>query len=80
MQRRGLSKDESAADKILVIAIVALISISLLSVLAYMNLDSGDSNAEAQDDWVDPVIEIENESHSMGSVGAPTQYGQHPID
>ena len=58
MQRRGLSKDESAADKILVIAIVALISISLLSVLAYMNLDSGDSNAEAQDDWVDPVIEI----------------------
>ena len=31
MQRRGLSKDESAADKILVIAIVALISISLLS-------------------------------------------------
>ena len=68
MQRRGLSKDESAADKILVIAIVALISISLLSVLAYMNLDSGDSNAEAQDDWVDPVIEIENESHSHGDL------------
>ena len=68
MQRRGLSKDESAADKILVIAIVALISISLLSVLAYMNLDSGDSNTEAQDDWVDPVIEIENESHSHGDL------------
>ena len=33
-----------------------------------MNLDSGDSNAEAQDDWVDPVIEIENESHSHGDL------------
>ena len=58
MQRRGLSDNESAADKILVIAIVTLIAISLLSVLAYMNLDSGDSNVDTQEDWIDPVIEI----------------------
>ena len=58
MQRRGLSDNESAADKILVIAIVTLISISLLSVLAYMNLDTEDSMADTQDDWVDPVIEL----------------------
>ena len=58
MQRRGLSDNEAAADKILVIAIVTLIAISLLSVLAYMNLDSGDYNVDTQEDWIDPVIEI----------------------
>ena len=64
MRRRALSVDESATDKILVIAIVTLISISLLSVLAYMNLDSGDSNVDVPEIWVDPVVEIEDENHS----------------
>ncbi len=68
MRRRGLSADESATDKILVIAIVTLISISLLSVLAYMNLDSGDSDVGSQNDWVDPVVEIEDENHSHGDL------------
>ena len=70
MQRRGLSDNESAADKILAIAIVTLIAISLLSVLAYMNLDSGDSNVDTQEDWVDPVIEIENENKSIGTISS----------
>ena len=39
MQTRSLKDDENAADKVIVIALVALLTISVISGLAYMSLD-----------------------------------------
>ncbi|MBK29707.1 MAG: hypothetical protein CMB49_03230, partial [Euryarchaeota archaeon] len=64
MRRSTLSMDDSAVDKILVIAIVALTSVSLISILAYVNLDSTTSNVDIEADWIDPVVEIEDANHS----------------
>ena len=47
MRTEQLKEDERAADKVIVIALVSLLTISLISGLAYMSLDdSGDDNEE----------------------------------
>ena len=43
MQTRRLREDERAADKIIVIALASLLTVSVLSALAYMSLDDDDS-------------------------------------
>ena len=65
MQPRGLLKDSEAADQIITYAFVGLVVISLLSATAYLAL-GGDKNVEemAAAEWVDPVVEIEDENHS----------------
>ena len=47
MQTKELKEDERAADKVIVIALVALLTISLISGLAYMSLDSGDDENQS---------------------------------
>ena len=66
MQTKELKEDERAADKVIVIALVALLTISLISGLAYMSLDSGDDENQSDQTsaWIDPVVEIEDENHS----------------
>ena len=66
MQTRRLRDDERAADKVIVIALVSLLTISVISGLAYMSLDDdGDENEGSQTSkWIDPVVEIEDENHS----------------
>ena len=66
MRTEQLKEDERAADKVIVIALVSLLTISLISGLAYMSLDdSGDDNEGDQAAaWIDPVVEIEDENHS----------------
>ena len=46
MQTRRLREDERAADKIIVIALASLLTVSVLSALAYMSLDDDESNEE----------------------------------
>ncbi len=66
MQTRRLREDERAADKIIVIALASLLTVSVLSALAYMSLDDDGSDNESSEspEWIDPVVEIEDESHS----------------
>ena len=66
MLRRELHDDVSAADKVIVIALVSLLTVSVISAIAYMSLDSDeeDSSDSKSMDWVDPVVEIEDENHS----------------
>ena len=66
MQTKELKEDERAADKVIVIALVALLTISLISGLAYMSLNSGDDENQSDQTsaWIDPVVEIEDENHS----------------
>ena len=66
MLRRQLNDDDSAADKIIVIALVSLLTVSVISAIAYMNLDTekNDSDSKQSMEWVDPVVEIEDENHS----------------
>ena len=65
MQRRRLHDDDVAADKIIVIALVTLLTVSVISVIAYVNVDSEDDAKESKSmDWIDPVVEIEDENHS----------------
>ena len=66
MLRRQLQDDDGAADKIIVIALVSLLTVSVISAIAYMNLDSKetDSSPSKSMEWIDPVVEIEDENHS----------------
>ena len=66
MLRRQLNDDDSAADKIIVIALVSLLTVSVISAIAYMSLDSDESNGGGSKttEWIDPVVEIEDENHS----------------
>ena len=66
MLRRQLNDDDSAADKIIVIALVSLLTVSVISAIAYMNLDSdeNDDGGSKATEWIDPVVEIEDENHS----------------
>ena len=66
MLRRELHDDVSAADKVIVIALVSLLTVSVISAIAYMSLDSDkeDGSDSKSMDWVDPVVEIEDENHS----------------
>ena len=72
MQTRRLKDDERAADKVIVIALVALLTISVISGLAYMSLDGdADENGGSQTaQWIDPVVEIEDENHSHSDLMA----------
>ena len=66
MRPNGLLKDKEAADKVITYAFVALAVISLLSATGYLAL-RGSKNVNSMDDvneWVDPVVEIEDENHS----------------
>ena len=66
MLRRQLQDDDGAADKIIVIALVSLLTVSVISAIAYMNLDSdkSESDQSTATEWIDPVVEIEDENHS----------------
>ena len=66
MRTEQLKEDERAADKVIVIALVSLLTISLISGLAYMSLDDGgdDNDGSQTAAWIDPVVEIEDENHS----------------
>ena len=66
MRTKQLKEDERAADKVIVIALVSLLTISLISGLAYMSLDDGGDDSEGNQTaaWIDPVVEIEDENHS----------------
>ena len=63
MQSRRIGEDERATDKIIVIALVSLLTISVVSVIAYVGLDD-DEAADSTEEWIDPVVEIEDENHS----------------
>ena len=66
MLRRQLQDDDGAADKIIVIALVSLLTVSVISAIAYINLDSdkSESDQSTATEWIDPVVEIEDENHS----------------
>ena len=70
MLRRQLQDDDGAADKIIVIALVSLLTVSVISAIAYMNLDSekSESDRSTATEWIDPVVEIEDENHSHTAV------------
>ena len=65
MRPHRLFKDSEAADQLITYAFVGLVVISLLSATAYLAL-GGDKNAEntVEQEWIDPVVEIEDENHS----------------
>ena len=64
MQSRRLIGDENATDKVIVIALVSLLTISVLSVIAYVGLDEAPDDGTSKSSWIDPVVEIEDENHS----------------
>ena len=64
MQSRRMIEDENATDKVIVIALVSLLTISVLSVIAYVGLDEEIEESESEMTWIDPVVEIEDENHS----------------
>ena len=69
MQTRRLREDERAADKIIVIALASLLTVSVLSALAYMSLDDDESNESSDvEEWIDPVVEID--AMSSDKIGA----------
>jgi len=73
LMRRITFLDESAAtqQQMIVYAIVGLISFSLISTAAWFALggrDPGEIDIDPTANWIDPVIEIEDENHSHNSL------------
>ncbi len=67
MRNQGLIRDSNAADQIIIYAIVGLVTISLISMGAYFAMSGGSddtSSSSDSEDWIDPVVEIEDENHS----------------
>ena len=67
MRNQGLIRDSNAADQIIVYAIVGLVTISLISMGAYFamsNSSDDTSSSSTTEDWIDPVVEIEDDNHS----------------
>ena len=66
MLQDELQDDTSAADKLIVIALASLLTVSVISAIAYVGLDSDeeDSSNPKPMEWIDPVTEIEDEYHS----------------
>ena len=66
MRRQLLVDDRNAADQVLTFAIAGMITISLLSIGAYFVLtgDVEDDSKSGAGEWIDPVVEIEDENHS----------------
>ena len=61
--------DDSAAtqEQMIIYALVGLVSLSLLSSAAWFAFSFGGGDGDSEDhmaNWVDPVIEIEDENHS----------------
>ena len=67
MLNQGLTRDSNAADQIIVYAMVGLICVSFLSIGAYIMMltdDDASSSSAGEEEWIDPVVEIEDEQHS----------------
>ena len=67
MRNQGLIRDSNAADQVIIYAIVGLVTISLISMGAYFAMSGGSdetSSSSDSEDWIDPVVEIEDENHS----------------
>ena len=62
MLQDELQDDTSAADKLIVIALASLLTVSVISAIAYVGLDSDeeDSSNPKPMEWIDPVTEIED--------------------
>ena len=67
MRNRGLIRDSNAADQIIIYVIVGLVTISLISMGAYFAMSNGSDDTTSSsmiEEWIDPVVEIEDENHS----------------
>ena len=64
MSTRRLLNDENATDKVIVIALVSLLTVSVVSVIAYVGLEDEANDGGNEVVWIDPVVEIEDENHS----------------
>ena len=64
MSSRRLLNDENATDKVIVIALVSLLTVSVVSVIAYVGLEDESTEGGSEVAWIDPVVEIEDENHS----------------
>jgi len=71
MHSHRLVKDEMAADRVVVAALITLLLLSATTVLVWFALDETDSEAvEAEWEWVDPVTEIQDDNHSHSDMPA----------
>ena len=67
MRKEGMTRDWNGADQLIMYAIVGLVSISMLSLGAYVVMSASEadpSTESATEAWIDPVVEIEDENHS----------------
>ena len=66
MQKRRFTLDDTASDKLIIFALVGLVVVSLVSITTYFVLDSNGNNTvtPSKADWIDPVIEVEDDNHS----------------
>ena len=70
MSSRRLLNDENATDKVIVIALVSLLTVSVVSVIAYVGLEDESTEGGSEVAWIDPVVEIEDENHSHSDLMA----------
>ena len=62
-----MTRDWNGADQLIMYAIVGLVSVSMLSLGAYVVMSASEadpSTESATEAWIDPVVEIEDENHS----------------
>ena len=68
MRKQGMTRDWNGADQLIMYAIVGLVSVSMLSLGAYIIVSAGEDDSSPasmeQEAWIDPVVEIEDENHS----------------
>ena len=67
MRKQGMTRDWNGADQLIMYAIVGLVSVSMLSLGAYVIVSAGEDDSSPasmeQEAWIDPVVEIEDENH-----------------
>ena len=62
MRKEGMTRDWNGADQLIMYAIVGLVSVSMLSLGAYVIMSTGEDDSSPasmeQEAWIDPVVEI----------------------
>ena len=57
---------DTSQEKLLSIGVVILLSVAGLATIIYYNDDSSDSDNNGENEWIDPIVEVENCENCTG--------------
>ena len=57
---------DKSQEKLLSIGVVILLSVAGLATIIYYNNGSSDSDTNGENEWIDPIVEVENCENCTG--------------